>query len=150
MMVMVLVFITGLAGLAVAAKKGEKGSREEAKAMVVKAVALVKSAGKAKAFAAFNDKNGAFIDRDLYIYASDMSGKILCHGTNPALIGKDFFNLKDADGKYFIQEIIAQAKTKGSGWMDYKWTHPISKKIENKSAYFQKVDDVIIICGVYK
>ena len=42
------------------------------------------------------------------------------------------------------------AKTKGKGWQDYKFTNPVSKKIEQKSAYIEKVDDLIVGCGVYK
>ena len=61
--------VIGLAALAftgvVAA--AEKGTAEEAVAMVKKAAALVKSSGKEKAFAEFNNPKGAFVDRDLYV-----------------------------------------------------------------------------------
>jgi signal transduction histidine kinase len=46
--------------------------------------------------------------------------------------------------------MIDGATAKGSGWSDYKWTNPVTKKIDPKSTYFQKVDDVILGCGVYK
>jgi signal transduction histidine kinase len=50
----------------------------------------------------------------------------------------------------FIKELIDEANAKGSGWVNYKWTNPASKKIDEKSTYFQKVDDVIFACGIYK
>jgi signal transduction histidine kinase len=45
---------------------------------------------------------------------------------------------------------IEIVKSKGSGWQDYKFTNPISRKLEPKMAFVQKVDDVIIGCGAYK
>jgi len=137
-----------MAGFAYAA--AAKGTTQEAKAMVVKGVAFYTANGQVKAFQAFNDPKGKFVDRDLYIYVMDMNGKVLSHGTNPKLIGKALLELKDADGKAFVKEITAAAKTKGSGWTDYKWTNPVSKKIEAKTAYFQKTGDVILVCGAYK
>jgi len=137
-----------MAGFAYAA--AEKGTTQEAKAMVGKAVAFYNANGQVKAFQEFNNAKGKFVDRDLYIYVIDMNGKVLSHGTNPKLIGKALLELKDSDGKAFVQEITATARAKGSGWSDYKWTNPITKKIEAKTAYFQKTGEVIIICGAYK
>jgi len=137
-----------VAGFAYAA--AEKGTTQEAKAMVGKAVAFYEANGQAKAFQAFNDPKGKFVDRDLYIYVMDMNGKVLSHGTNPKLIGKDLLELKDSDGKAFVKEIIAAVKAKGNGWSDYKWTNPLTKKIDAKTAYFQKTGNVIIVCGAYK
>jgi cytochrome c len=42
------------------------------------------------------------------------------------------------------------AKTKGTGWVDYKWVNPVSKKIEPKSTYIQKGDEYFLGCGIYK
>lgn len=65
----------------------DKGSKDEAVAMVKRAVALIKSDGKEKAFAAFSDPaNTSFHDRDLYVYAYDMNGVTLAHGNNLSLI----------------------------------------------------------------
>lgn len=127
-----------------------KGTAKEAQALVKKAVALYKSAGQEKAFQEFNNPNGKFVDRDLYIYALSMTGTVLAHGTNKTLIGKDLYNLKDSTGKQFLKEIIDIAKSKGKGWVEYKWTNPVSKKVEDKVAYFEKVGDVILVCGYYK
>jgi signal transduction histidine kinase len=144
--VLAFFFMTSIAFAA----KAAKATQEEAKAMVTKAVALVKESGKAKAFAEFNNANGSFVDRDLYIYVVDMKGKVLAHGANAKLIGKDLYDLKDADQKPFVKEIIAVAASKGNGWVDYKWTNPTNKKVENKTAYFQKYEDIVIVCGAYK
>jgi cytochrome c len=46
--------------------------------------------------------------------------------------------------------MIEDAKTKGTGWSDYKWANPVTKKIDDKTTYFMKVDDVVLGCGIYK
>jgi len=55
---------------------------------LVKLLPITKANGQAKALAAFNDPKGNFVSKDLYIFALDMSGKIIAHGVNAALIGK--------------------------------------------------------------
>jgi cytochrome c len=133
-----------------AALAAETGTADEATAMVKKAVAFLKANGKEKALAEFNNQNGQFKNRDLYIFVQDMKGKMLAHGGNDKLIGKDLIDLKDADGKFFVKNLIEVASTKGSGWVDYKWTNPSTKAIEAKSSYVEKVDDVFVGCGIYK
>jgi cytochrome c len=61
----------------------DKGSADEAIALVKTAVNYVKANDKEKAYAEFNNNKGQFIDRDLYIFVFDMTGKTLAHGTNP-------------------------------------------------------------------
>ncbi|MBW1917482.1 MAG: cache domain-containing protein [Deltaproteobacteria bacterium] len=122
---------------------------DDAKDWVVKAVAFYKAQGKDKALAAFKDPKGDFVKDDLYIYVLDANGKMIAH-INPKLIGTDFLTVKDADGKIFAKEIVETAKAKGSGWVDYKWAHPQTKKVEPKTVYFEMVDDVIICSGAYK
>jgi cytochrome c len=58
--------------------------------------------------------------------------------------------VKDADGKFFMREIIEGAQTKGKGWCDYKWTNPNTKVVEAKTAYYQRVDEFFIGCGACK
>jgi signal transduction histidine kinase len=126
------------------------GTANEAKALMVKAVAFVKAEGKEKAFAEFTNQKGKFVDRDLYIFAVDFNGITLAHGGNAKLVGKDLIGLKDADGIYFMKKFIETAKTKGSGWVDYKWVNPVTKKIESKSTYIQTMDNYFLGCGIYK
>lgn len=127
-----------------------KGTTKDAQAMLAKAVEFYKANGQAKAFAAFDDTKGKFVDRDIYIFVSDLNAKILSHGANPALIGKNMSELKDSDGKQFMKELVDKAKSSNTGSIDYKWTNPTSKKVEGKTAFFQKIGDVVIVCGAYK
>ena len=133
-----------------AAVAADKGTANEATALVKRAVDYMKANGKEKAFAEFNNPKGHFIDRDLYIFVFDMNGKTLAHGTNPKLLDKNMIDLKDADGKLFIKEFIEVANTKGKGWVDYKWPNPLTKAIEPKSTYIEKAGDVLVGYGIYK
>lgn len=127
-----------------------QGNAEEASAMVKKAVAYMKANGKEKTLQEASNNKGQFVDRDLYLSIYDLKGKVVAHGSNAKLIGADVSELKDADNKYFIKEILAKAQSGGSGWVDYKWVNPVSKEIQAKSVYLQKADDVVIASGFYK
>lgn len=141
----------GLASLAFSAVAlaGDKGTADEAMAMVKKGVAFVKTNGKEKAFAEFSNPKGQFVDRDLYVMVYDMEGNNKAHGSNPKLIGKNLLEIKDADGKFIVKGLIEMAN-KGKGWFDYKWPNSITKAVEAKSTYVEKVDDVLIGVGIYK
>ena len=128
----------------------EKGSKDEAVALTKKAIAFYKANGKDKAYAEISNNSGQFVDRDLYVYVVDTTGHVRAHGTNPKLIDKDLSQLKDADGKNFISELMANVKANKSGWVDYKWTNPTNKQIESKTTYIEPVGDLGFAVGVYK
>ena len=130
--------------------KSSTATSDEAKAMGNKAVAMIQESGQEKAFAAFNDTAGDFVMKDLYIFVVDMSGMMLAHGATADLIGKDMMGFQDQTGKYPIKDMTEMAKTQSEGWVDYKWPHPITKSIGNKSTYFHKVGDMLVCCGVYE
>jgi cytochrome c len=134
-----------------AQSKDSHGTKAEATAMVQKAIAHIKKVGREKAFADFNNKSGPFTDRDLYVVVYDMKGKVLAHGANDKMIGKDVIDLRDSDGKYFVKERVEMMKAPdASGWQDYKFMNPTSRQIEPKSMYLQRYEDVIVGCGIYK
>jgi len=145
----ILVLAVGFAG--VQAKAGEFGTKEEAQALVEKAAAFWQANGRDKALAAFNDKQGGFVDRDLYIVAANLAdGVRVAHGANPKMVGKSLNDFKDIEGKPYGLEILETARTKGTGWVDYKFSNPVTKKIMDKTSYIKKVDDVVIFAGAYK
>lgn len=131
------------------AHAAEQGTAEEATALVKKAVAFLKANGKDKTLAEMSNNKGQFVDRDLYISVYDMNGKVVAHGTNAKLIGKDVSALKDADGKEFIKDILSQAKANGKGKSNYKWQNPVTKEIQAKSVYFEKSEDMVFSGGYY-
>jgi cytochrome c len=128
----------------------DHGTAAEAEAMVKKAITYLKANGKEKTFAEINNRKGPFVDRDLYITVYDLKGTCLSHGMNGGMIGKNLIELKDPDGVPFVKERMELARTKGKFWQDYKFTNPLTKKVEPKSMYCEKVDDIIVACGIYK
>jgi hypothetical protein len=86
-----------------------EGTAVQAKVMLEKAVAAVK-ANKAKALDMFNKGEGGFLDRDLYVFCSNISdGRLVADGNPNAkqIIGTDDRTLKDSTGKAFGQELFA-------------------------------------------
>ncbi len=129
---------------------GEHATKEEAVTFVKKAIDYVKQNGREKAMAEFSNPQGQFIDRELYIVAVDLNGIVLASGGNQKLIGKPLLDVKDVNGKSFVREEIDVAKTKGKGWVDFEWVNPVTKKIEPRSAYLERVDDYFVLSGIFK
>jgi len=149
----ILVKLALIAGLVFsgAAYAQDHGTADEAIAMSNKAVAAIK-VDREKAFAAIIDPaDKEFHNKDLYVFVTSLeTKKSVAHGANKALIGRDLSELKDVDGKLFVAEMGKVAQEKGTGWVDYKWTNPVSKKIEQKSSYVQRVGDLYVGVGIYK
>ena len=124
--------------------------KDDAKALVKRAVAYVRYQGKEKAIAEITKPRGMFNMGEFYVFAYDLQGVMLAHPKNPELIGKNLIDVPDNEGKLFRKEIVEKAKTKGSGWVDYVYLNPETNEIEHKTTYIQKVGDIIICCGAYK
>nr|WP_315215038.1 cache domain-containing protein [uncultured Duganella sp.] len=147
------VLCAALMMVALSAGAAEKGSADEAVAMVKKAAEYLKKNGKEKAFAEFNNAKGQFIQKDLYIFAFLANGDGIeqANGANYRLVGKNVKEMRDADGKFLIKEILALGMGKeGKGWVDYKWPNPTTGNIDSKRTYVERVEDVVIGCGIYK
>ena len=137
--------------LGISSVAAEKGTAEEAAAMVKKGIEFIKLHGKEKAFAEFSNPSGQFVKGDLYVMCYDMEGNNKCHGGNSKLIGKNLLEIKDASGVFIVKSFIDMAKSKGNGWIDYKWPNTVTKAVESKSTYIEKVDDNLLIgVGIYK
>lgn len=139
-----------LMSLALSCAADEFASAGDAEKMVHKAVKALGSGDKTKIFEEINDKKPAWVERDLYVMVYDMQGKVLAHGQNPKMVGKDLIEMKDADGKAFVKERVDLASAKGKFWQEYKFTDPVTKKVLPKSAYCEKADDAVVCAGIYK
>jgi signal transduction histidine kinase len=149
-LVKALLLSLSMLAFAPAALAADLGNADDASNMVKKGVAFLKANGKDKTLAAASDNKGQFVDRDIYLSIYDMKGIVVAHGANAKLIGKDVSELKDADDKLFIKEILAKAGSAGKGWVDYKWPNPVTKEIQAKSVYLEKSGDLVIASGFYK
>jgi cytochrome c len=149
-----LLYFAAVLGLVVGLTAGPVAagnSPADAEAMVKKAIDFYKANGKEKTVAAMNDPNGEFKQGELYAFMFDFDVNCMAHPANPKLVGKNLSDLKDAEGKQFMQEMAAKAKA-GGGWTDYKWSNPETKKLQDKSSYALPVsgESIFIGCGIYK
>jgi cytochrome c len=144
LLVAALVALGGMASAATGATK------DEAVAMVKKAVAAIKSEGPDKAYAEISNPTGPFVDRDLYIVVYGLDGMVLAHGADKKRIGTNQMNDKDADGKEFVKERIELAKTHDSFWQSYKFMNPVTKKVEPKQIYCERLEQTVVCGGVYQ
>jgi cytochrome c len=129
---------------------GETATAKEAEAMVKKGISFIKANGKEKGYAEITNKKGQFVDRDLYLMVMRLDGTIVAHGTNAKLVGLNRIETRDIDGKFFSREIIDAAKLKNGSWTEYKYSNPVTKKVENKAMYCERLDDTVVCGGIYK
>ena len=108
------------------AAAGDGASKDDAVAMVKKAVAFIKEQGPEKAYAAFTGKDDKFIDRDCYVVVYQL------------------------DGKLFVKERVEMAAKQPSFWQDYKFVNPVDKKVEPKQMYCERLDNTAVCAGIYK
>lgn len=128
----------------------EHASAKDAEAMVKKGITFLKANGNAKGYAEITSKQSQFKDRDLYLVVYGLDGKVWAHGANEKMVGRVLIDLKDVDGKEFVRERTQLGKTKATFWQDYKFTNPVSKKVEPKSMYCERLEETVVCGGIYK
>ena len=80
---------------------------------------------------------GLRYDQDDYFWINDMTPVMVMHPTNPKLEGQNLSGLKDPDGKFLFNEMVALAKQSGSGQVDYRWPKPGSAEPVPKISYVE-------------
>ncbi|NVN87706.1 MAG: cache domain-containing protein [Rhodopseudomonas sp.] len=128
----------------------ENASKDDAIAMVKQAVTLIKAEGGDKAYPTISDKAGPFVKGDLYVVVYQLDGKVLAHGSNAKFIGKDLIDAQDVDGKLYVKERVELAAKQPSFWQEYKFVNPVTKKVEPKEMYCEKLDNTAVCAGIYK
>jgi signal transduction histidine kinase len=141
---------TALCLLSVTALANEP-TEKDAIAMAERGAAMVKAKGKEEVMKRITAKDPDFVQGSLYIDMRDVkTGIVLAHPYNPSIVGKDLTDVPDANGKKYRREIIELAAAKGHGWVDYQYKNPTSGKIEPKTTYILRVEDVVLEAGIYK
>ena len=127
-----------------------QGTLEEAKALAERAAEHMREVGPERALEDFNDPNGKFVDRNLFVVTYGPDHKVVSSVFVRAYLGRDATRFVDANGKEFGKEIIATAEKSGRGWVEYRMTNPATMKVELKSSYVIKVGDYILFVGAYR
>jgi cytochrome c len=127
-----------------------RGTPDEAKAMLAKAIEHYNEAGRTQALADFNKMKSPFGDRDLYVFCLGLNHKVSANGGFDEYVGMSADVFKDADGKSLGKAILDQAETSGEGSIEYMWTNPVSHLTEHKVAFFKKVGEDVCGVGAYQ
>ena len=142
LLVAALVALGGMASAATGA------TQDEAVAMVKKAVAAIE--GPDKAYAEISNPSGRFVDRDLYIVVYGLDGMVLAHGADANRVGTNQIGDHDPDGKAFVKERVELAATHLSFWQSYKFMNPVTRQVEPKEMYCERLDQTVVCGGVYQ
>ncbi len=125
-------------------------SPEELVAFVEKAFEYAHVHGQEAALREFNNQTGQFVDGEFYIFAYDTNGTTLALPFQPEIVGTNRWNLTDANGTAYIQELVAAAQS-GGGFVRYLYADPADNfTVKQKLSYVMMVDnDWIIGSGIY-
>ncbi len=130
---------------------GERGTADEAKALLQKAVEHYKQVGRKQALEDFTGKKSPWVDRDLYVACGDTKNIIVANGAFPNLVGTSSNFAKDVNGKPLGDSMWQAAAKGGIQTVEYRWYNPVSGKMERKVAFVEKVDaDIRCSVGNYK
>jgi len=128
--------------------KTERGTPDEARAMLDKAIAHYNSVGRKQALADFTDRKPPFWDRDLYVFCIGTNGIRTANGGFPEYVGTPANTLKDSEGKPLEPRILAVGKN-GGGSVDYHLLNPMTHQTEHKVAFVKQVGDDVCGVGAY-
>lgn len=122
---------------------------DEARAMAERAASHLETVGPDQAFREFMDPEGAFIDRDLYVFVIDFQGILIASGAFPNSIGAVVADARDRNGRPFIQEMLELARIQETGWVEYDMVHPCTGEMTPKISFVKRVGPVIVGVGAF-
>ena len=130
--------------------KLRQGTADEALDMVNRALALVQSVGFDQAFNVFHDKEGGFVDRDLYVFVFDRAGVYRVIGIDINRVGTSLFDTPGVDAQQLLDDAWRRCD-QGGGWVEYNIINPMTGDVRGKSSYVMPLDDYRLIgCGAYR
>ncbi len=119
----------------------------EAKTLLDAAHAELASKGVDAAVQSFNG-GGKWKGNKAYVVVADFKGNMLAHADNQKIVGKNFFQAKDADGKTFVQDVIQGVQAKGEASIEFRWSNPQTKKIDDGRMVARRVPGKDAYVGV--
>ncbi|WP_027612706.1 methyl-accepting chemotaxis protein [Pseudomonas sp. URIL14HWK12:I6] len=78
---------------------------------------------------------GLRYDQSDYFWINDLTPVMVMHPTNPKLEGQNLSAIRDPDGFAVFNEMVAIAKSKGAGMVDYRWPKPGASEPVAKTSY---------------
>ncbi|HJW25512.1 MAG TPA: cache domain-containing protein [Rhodocyclaceae bacterium] len=144
----------GLAGAALLAATlataGERATPREAQVFFDQAVKYLQANGPDKAWAAFSDRQGPFVKKDLYVYVIDREGTYVANGAAPeALVGLKVLDSVDAAGNPLFRHMIAVTDKQADARIRYVWLNRKTNRVEPKVAWLHREGNYILGVGYY-
>ena len=135
-------------GVGTAAHAAERATPREARTMFEQAVLYMEQNGPERAFAAFNDRQGQFVRKDLYVFAIDDKGVYHASGAAPeALVGLKVLDTTDAAGNPLFREMIDATRVTQEATVRYVWLNRATNKVEPKVSYVRKLGQYVVGVG---
>jgi two-component system NarL family sensor kinase len=87
---------------------------------------------------------------DGYFFVYDLQGRSLMHSRQPDLVGRNLWELRDSQGRFTIQDLLARAR-EGGGYVEYQWRKPSSAQTAPKLGYVTALPrwDWMVGTGLY-
>ncbi|MDB5982207.1 MAG: chemotaxis protein [Pseudomonas sp.] len=100
---------------------------------------------------AINAVRGLRYNQTDYFWINDLRPVMIMHPANAKLEGQDLSAIKDPDGVFVFNEMVAIAKRSGAGPLEYRWPKPGSTDPVEKTSYVKLFEPWgwIIGSGVY-
>ena len=134
--------------LSVTSFADEFGTKEEAAALLERAVALLR-VDKNRALDLFTTGEGGLIQKDLYVFCAAPDGTLVSH---PRLVGSNVLNFKDSEGTPVGELMFANAKVGTVIQVTYKLRRPTtgSNKEYTKTALVTRGSGLLCGVGYYR
>jgi cytochrome c len=136
-----------------AATWGADFTLQDAKDLANQAAALIEKEGMYRAWQIFHDPKGGFISGEkgeIYVFVLNFNGDLLVHPRFD-IEGRNALDWEDPEGSRYVREMIAVARNKGEGWVQYLAWDPKSEEVRPKVTFVTRVGktDMLVGAGVF-
>ena len=130
--------------------KLRQGTADEAMALAQAAFDHVKAVGFEKAFNDFHNKEGDWVDRDLYVFVFDREGVYRVMGADKARVGTRLSDAPGVDAAKLLADSWDRV-SKGGGWVEYNILNTITGDVRGKASFVLQIDENRLIgSGAYR
>lgn len=115
-----------------------------------KAHGLLQRVGFEAASAVLHDKQGGYVDRDLYVFVFDRDGVYRVMGADINKVGTSLFDAQGVDAQQLLEDAWERAD-QGGGWVEYTIVNPVTRDVRGKASYILPLDGQLLVgCGAYR
>lgn len=105
------------------------------------------SAGRAQFCQAFIEPARFFSDNSGYFYVESYRAWMVAHATKPDLIGTYRMDVQDANGKFYVREMVNTVIYIGYGFIEYYFDNPATGEMERKLGFVKSIPTAEFFIG---